>query len=125
METRTPPHSAIPTAETPLPPGPAVSHPRGTGESFEALRGREDEEGYGLEDAGPAGLARRAYDSGAQAFENGARHSRQWARRHPVQLWGAVGALGLIALWMSWRSAQTGAGDAGESPRERADRLNP
>ena len=104
IETRTPPHAAIPTAQESLPPGPAVPHPRGTGESLEARARAAFEDDEGGPEASPR-LARRAWEGGMEAWENGARHSRQWARRHPMQLWGAVGALGLFAVWMAYRPA--------------------
>jgi hypothetical protein len=156
IETRTPPHTATPTARSTLPPRPASLRQRDEDEDFEAQEGDEDGFDAELERAQgerATGLVRSAWRGGWDAWENGARHGRQWARRHPTQLWGAVGALGLLALWMAYRPALNAARSAGFDPsrqrwlargadrerdeaedsraarpegaRERADRLNP
>lgn len=118
IETRTPAHSAIPTAESGLSP----QHPRATGESFsgksfsgksfsgdEALTEDDSdliddvqERGRRLAAAGER-YAQSSWETGREALEDGSRQARQWARRHPAQLWTAVGALGLFAIWMAYR----------------------
>ena len=112
IETRTPAHSAIPTAESGLSP----QHPRATGKSYsgdEALNEDDSdlienlqERGRRLTAAGER-YARSSWETGREALEDGSRQTRQWARRHPAQLLTAVGALGLFAIWMAYRPSSS------------------
>lgn len=112
IETRTPTHSAIPTAESGLGP----QHPRASGRSFPRSFPDDEEfneeEGELLEDvqergrrlaAASGAYAQSTWEAGREALEDGSRHARQWARRHPNQVWTAVGALSLLAIWLAYR----------------------
>jgi hypothetical protein len=108
IETRTPAHSAIPTAESGLNP----QHPRATGKSFSGDEAFKEDDSDLIEDVQERGrrlaaagerYAQSNWDSSREALQDGTRHARQWARRHPGQLWAAVGALGLFAIWMAYR----------------------
>lgn len=108
IETRTPAHSAIPTAESGLSP----QHPRATGKSFSGDEAFIENDSDLIEDVQERGrrlaaagerYAQSNWDSSREALQDGSRHARQWARRHPGQLWTAVGALGLFAIWMAYR----------------------
>jgi hypothetical protein len=98
IETRTPAHSAIPTAESGLSP----QHPRATEDDNDLIEDVQ-ERGRRLAAAGER-YAQSNWDSSREALQDGTRHARQWARQHPGQLWAAVGALGLFAIWMAYRS---------------------
>lgn len=108
IETRTPAHSAIPTAESGLGP----QHPRASGRSFPDDEDFHEEDVDLLEDvqergrrlaAASGSYVQSTWESGREALEDGSRHARQWARRHPAQVWTMVGALGALALWMAYR----------------------
>jgi hypothetical protein len=112
IESRTPSHSAIPTAETGL--GPQSR--RAAGRSFPDEEVFSEEEDDLIEDAqerarrlaaAGARYAQTAWDSGRQAIQDSSRQARRWARRHPAQLWTAVGALGLLAIWMAYRPTRS------------------
>lgn len=100
IETRTPAHSAISTAQS----GPGPQHPRATQNDSDLIEDVQ-ERGRRLAAAGER-YAQSSWETGREALEDGSRHARQWARRHPAQLWTAVGAIGLFALWMAYRPSR-------------------
>jgi hypothetical protein len=104
IETRTPAHSAIPTAESGL--GPQSR--RAAGRSFPDDEAFNEEDSDLIEDAQErarrlAAAGERYTQSTWESLEDSSRVARQWARRHPAQLWTAIGALGLFAIWMAYR----------------------
>ena len=101
IETRTPAHSAIPAAESGLSP----QHPRATEDDNDLIEDVQ-ERGRRLAAAGER-YAQSSWETGREALQDSSRHARQWARRHPGQLWTAVGALGLFAIWMAYRPSSS------------------
>ena len=108
IETRTPSHSAIPTAESGIGP-----QSRRAAEFDDEIFSEEDSDL--IEDAQErarrlAAASERyvlsSWNSGREALQDGSRHARQRARRHPAQVWAAVGALGLLAIWIAYRPSR-------------------
>ncbi len=109
IESRTPTHSAIPTAQSGLGPQSrraAQSDDDAFNEEGSDLIEDAQERARSLAAAGER-YAQTAWDSGREAFEDSSRTARRWARRHPAQLWTAIGALGLFAIWMAYRPTRS------------------